>query len=144
MPQVHTHIFRRYSPYNKKEIDINDFRKIFDVYGSGISLGSSKKVKPAAKLRQGLVPARKTSEIRNKSKANIKDDYSKKSRPNYSDSGNFTTTSGLIGHANEHKDSHKQRVYHVYLSQGSSVSKGFANPGESSMNGEGRYITLAE
>ena len=35
-PHINQWFFRRFSPYDKEKIDINDFRKIFDCMGSGI------------------------------------------------------------------------------------------------------------
>jgi hypothetical protein len=35
-PRIHEWLFKRFSPYSKTKLDINDFRKIFDCLGSGI------------------------------------------------------------------------------------------------------------
>lgn len=35
-PKIHEWIFKRFAPYDKSRLDINDFRKIFDCLGNGI------------------------------------------------------------------------------------------------------------
>lgn len=35
-PHIHEWLFRRFPPYTRKKIDINDFRRLFDCLGQGI------------------------------------------------------------------------------------------------------------
>lgn len=146
-PQIHQWLFRRFSPYSKDKLDMNDFRRIFDYMGNGIlgetepnqgrppSIDATFKKKP----KQGKTPVPthdKLAEAAKKQKSQIrssKSEYQKRLQAH----PHFTQP----GHP---KDTHKQKVFNMHLMQGLvKVAKD-----EDAKHGmtlkSGKYITIAE
>lgn len=145
-PQIHQWLFRRFSPYSKEKLDINDFRRIFDYMGNGIlgnsqegSLQSSEIENSKKKRRQGtnqLPTQDKLTEAMKKRKSSIrsaKAEYQKR-----------LSAHPYFSQPSHPKDTHKQKVFNMRLEQG--LVK--ISNDESSKHGitlkSGKYISIAE
>ena len=132
-PEIHEWIFRRFCPYDDKYVDVNDFKRVFDIMGEGIfSEGFNNTPSSFGRITQ--------RQVENEPKIQGKSSGLKSHRSSSTNAANARkrgqSAAGLP------RDTHKQKVLNMFITSGGQAGANGVTSG--GFGSKPLFATLAE